>query len=52
MTLKTGSEQYMIAIEYAKHYIECDILSTAIGFLNDAIGIRHDLETEAALLQV
>ena len=44
MTLRTGTEQYMVALEYAHHYIDHDILSTAQAFLNEARGARLDLE--------
>lgn len=52
MTLRTGSEQYMVAIEYVHYYINHDILSTAKGFLDEAMDIRRKLGEEAAALSV
>ena len=50
--MKTGSEQYMIAISTAQGFIGVDMLLTAQYHLDVAQDICHNLEVEANIFQL
>lgn len=50
MTLRTGTEQYMKALEYAHRNIDRGNLAIVIAFLDEAREVYHDLEVEAGIM--
>lgn len=47
--MKTGSEQYVEAIEIVQGYINVGMFLTAQECFNKARNMQHDLETEAGI---